>query len=103
MQTVVIGDLRLQAFERAGWFYAGEVTSEDKNLFWGDNSMTPNFSPHVSTHSMSNFSPTSVLVDATKSTVIQGYYFDRLGKQVELDVEYKVKIYLEVELKKCEA
>lgn len=101
--TIVIGDLRLQAFERAGWFYVSDVTSRDLTLTWGDPSIAdPLFTPSEPTHSLNNFLPESVLVDAPKSTVINGHYFDRLGKQVSLDVEYRVRIYIEVELKNCE-
>jgi hypothetical protein len=103
-RTVVFGDLRLQSFEKAGWFYTGEVTLHDRNLIWGDASIiTLDFLPNPATHSLSNFSPVSVMVDAHKSTVINGYYVDRMGTQIDSDITYKVRVYIEVELQNCKS
>ncbi|MFZ5553556.1 MAG: hypothetical protein ACOZCO_10595 [Bacteroidota bacterium] len=101
--TISAGDIRLQAFERAGWFYAAEVTTEDRNLFWGDPSLVLKYVAHVSTHSLNNFSPVDVLVDG-KTTVIHGHYLDRWSDQIGELITYKVNLYIEVELKNtCEA
>jgi hypothetical protein len=102
MPTVIIGDLRLQTFEKAGWFYAGEVTSHDRNLTWGDVSIiAEEFIPSPATHSLNNHSPVSVMADAFQSTVINGYYVDRVGVQKAKNILYKVKMYIEVELENC--
>ena len=100
--TVSAGDIRLQSFERAGWFYAGEVTSHDRNLFWGDPSVVLKYVPHPATHSISNYSAVDVLVDG-KTTVIQGHYVDKWGSFIGEDIVYKVILYIEVELNTCQA
>lgn len=101
-RTTIMGDLRLQSFEKAGWFYVGDVTTQDRNLTWGDVSIISNlFVPSEATHSRSNFLPLTVMLDASESTIINGYYCDRVGILMEGDIEYMVRIYLEVELENC--
>lgn len=96
-QTLVVGDLRMQTFTKENWFYAAALTIQDRNLFLGDMSIVGGFFPHPATHSPVNFTFQSVNVNAS-GKLVHLYFRDRWGVQLEKDIEYEVKIYLELEI-----
>jgi hypothetical protein len=90
-RNTLVGELKLQSCERANIFYAGNL-SIDNNLGYGDFSQSTFWKPKAFTHQSKVFQDT-VFVNA-ESTIIQGVYKDLLGKEKNVDVSYKVKVYV---------
>jgi hypothetical protein len=87
----LVGELKLQSCEEANWFYATDVFVSDANLGYGDFSRA-GFSINDFTHGNKR-SEEVVKIDA-KSTIIQGWYLDVIGKTNGANINYEITIYV---------
>lgn len=90
-----IGELKLQSCEEANIFYATHLQT-DENIGAGDFSQNDYWKARTFTH-QSKTEEDIVIVDAD-TTIIQGIYKDRIGEINNTDVEYKVNVYVWVEI-----
>lgn len=87
----LIGELKLQSCEESNWFFAVDVFASDVNLSLQDFSQS-GFPVNDYTHGNKR-SEEIVKVDA-ESTIIQGWYLDAVGKSLNVDIKYEVKVYV---------
>ena len=87
----LVGELKLQSSEESNWFYSTDVFVADANLSYGDFS-NAGFKVNDYTHGNKR-TEEIVKVDA-ESTIIQGWYWDTLGKSQKVDINYEVTIYV---------
>lgn len=98
VRNVIAGELRLQAFEKAGWFYTGDVFLPDRNWYYGDYPSLFFFTPQPYSHAYNNHIPLEVKV-GNETTVVNGNFKDLWGARIATNIIYDVKLYLEIELK----
>lgn len=96
-RNVVAGELRLQAFEKAGWFYNGEVFLTDRNWDVWEYPTLLFFTPQPYIHAFNNYAPLEIKV-GKDTTVISGIFKDTWGARIATNIQYDVKLYLEIEL-----
>ena len=87
----LIGELKLQSSEESNWFYSTDVFCADANLKYGDVSNVQ-FSVNDFTHS--NKRTEEIVKVNAESTVIQGWYLDKIGATQKANINYKVTIYV---------
>ena len=96
--TAVVGELKLQSFEKSNMFYSGELAL-DRSMDFGD--FTYNwFKPYPYTHQFSAFED-SIAVPGT-TTLINGVFKDTLYIYGLLEYQYTVKIYIWLQSKETE-
>ena len=98
LRNVIVGELRLQAFEKAGWFYSGDVLLTDRNISWGEYPRSVFFTPQLYISASENHKPLEVKV-GNDTTVVNGNFKDVWGARTNINIQYEVKLYLEIELK----
>jgi hypothetical protein len=87
----LLGEIRLQSFEKANIFYTAELQL-DKNLDFADFS-SRHWAPSLHTHHTRHY--TDVVNVLGESTVLQGIYKDKLFNfQEGLVYKYRVNVYV---------
>jgi hypothetical protein len=88
----LIGELKLQSLEKANVFFSDDVYESDRNIGFADFSATRFFQPSPFTHEFKRFEETVVVKGIT--TLIGGYYKDRIGEQFKTNLSYQVNVYV---------
>lgn len=96
-RDALIGELKLQSLEKANVFFSEDVYESDQNIAFADYSMTRFLSPSAWTHEFHRFEEKVVVNGVT--TLIGGYFRDRIGEQFKTNLSYQVNVYVWYELK----
>jgi len=88
--NVLMGELRLQSNEAAGFFFSAEIVESDINLNYGDYIRTVYWGAEQCTHGYKR-EEDAVMVDRN-TTVINGNYKDNIGTLIGEDLLYQVKV-----------
>lgn len=91
----VFGELTLQSFDGANFFYSGELV-QNNNTHIGDFSRQF-FTPQKYTHHAKTYE--DVICVSGKTTLIKGIYKDLLGELLETPFSYNVHVYVWTERK----
>jgi hypothetical protein len=88
----LIGELKLQSLEKANVFFSEDVYESDRNIGFADFSATRFFEPSPWTHEFKRFEETVVVNGIT--TLVGGYFKDRIGEQFKTNLSYQVNVYV---------
>lgn len=94
-QNVLVGELKLQSYERARIFYAGELLL-NRNMAYADFTQKW-FSPKVYSHQ--HESHAEEIKVSGRTTLIQGVYRDQLNNSNIYSYRYNVNVYVWTETK----
>ena|SRR6218665_399215 len=94
-RNTLIGDIKLQSYEKANIFYAGELML-NRNIDFSD--FTGRFfNPELYTHQ--SYAHEEEVKVSGETTLIQGAYRDKLNDTLSVPYSYKVNLCLWVEAK----
>ena len=96
-RDALIGELKLQSLEKANVFFSEDVFESDQNIGFADYSATRFLSPSAWTHELHRFEE-KVVVDGV-TTLIGGYFRDRIGERFKTNLSYQVNVYAWYEIK----
>jgi hypothetical protein len=91
-RNILIGELKLQSQEKANVFFSEDVFESDQNIGFADYSATRFFSPSQWTHEFKRFEEKVVVNGVT--TLIGGYFKDRIGERFKTNLSYTVNVYV---------
>lgn len=93
-QNILAGDLRIESFEKGGWFYCGDVIMLDRNLHMNEGPTTQLFFPNIWTHAPFNHEPFEVAISG-ETTQLNLYFKDQWGLMHAEDIEYEITVFIE--------
>jgi hypothetical protein len=101
-RDILIGELKLQSLEKANVFFSDDVYERDQNMGFADFSTSGFMIPSPFTHEFNRFEE-KVIVDGV-TTLIGGYFKDRIGERFKTNLSYSVNVYVwyEIEEEKTE-
>ncbi len=91
-RNFLFGDLTLQSCEEGNIFYRGEIRDSDIDTIMSDFSIVPKWRAREWTHG-GMMEAETVIVDGD-TTVINGLYRDRVGKELSIAGGYEVKVVI---------
>ena len=96
-RDALIGELKLQSLEKANVFFSEDAYESDQNIGFADYSATRFLTPSAWSHEMKRFEEKVVVNGVT--TLIGGYFRDRIGEQFKTNLSYQVNVYVWYEIK----
>jgi hypothetical protein len=96
-RNALIGELKLQSLERANVFYSSEVFESDRNVGFGDFSVSRFFPVNPWSHEILR-EPEPVEVDGI-TTLIGGVFTDAIGAQFKTNLSYQANVFVWYEIK----
>ena len=97
-RNTLIGELKLQSCEKANIFYSGHVLT-DENIGARDYSQRLKWKAKAYTHECK--SEEDLVIVKGDSTLIQGFYKDRLGEMRKEDTSYILQVYIWIKIPAC--
>jgi len=95
-RDILIGELKLQSLEKANVFFSDDVYESDQNIGFADFSAVGLLTPAPWTHEFKRFEEKVVVNGVT--TLIGGYFKDRIGERFKTNLSYSVNVYVWYEI-----